>query len=62
VTPATKKRAIEANAEAARKGLTLGVITDTDSGYFALTNAQGNVVWGGEKPPTTEEIDTALKA
>lgn len=62
MTPAMKAKAKAANDEAARKGLVLGVIEDKDTSYFALINAQGNLVWGGEKPPTTDEIDTATKA
>lgn len=57
-----KAKAKAANAEATRKGLVLGVIEEAGTAYFALTDAQGNVVWGGEKPPTTEEIDSATKA
>ena len=62
MTPAMKKQAKITNDEATRKGLVLGVIEEANTAYFALTNAQGNVVWGGEKPPTTAEIDDAAKA
>lgn len=57
-----KKQAKAANDEATQKGLALGVIEDGIAAYFVLTCGKGNVVWGGEKPPTTEEIDTACKA
>ena len=62
MTPAMRAKAKAAYNEATRKGLALGVIEEANTAYFALTNAQGNVVWGGEKPPTTEEIDAATKA